>query len=99
MIKDVKNGLYITNVWYTRFTNYATGDFSTIPRDGIFLIKKGNIEGSIKNIRISENMLNILNNLKEKANDIQQIRSWEAEIPVIIPSILVKNMRITGPVL
>ncbi|MBS3133638.1 TldD/PmbA family protein [Candidatus Woesearchaeota archaeon] len=99
LIKNVKNGLYITNVWYTRFTNYATGDFSTIPRDGIFLIKKGNIEGSIKNIRISENMLNILNNLKEKANDIQQIRSWEAEIPVIIPSILVKNMRITGPVL
>jgi PmbA protein len=24
-------GLYITNLWYTRFQNYMTGDFSTIP--------------------------------------------------------------------
>ena len=99
LIKDIKNGLLITNVWYTRFTNYSTGDFSTIPRDGIFLIKNGSINGSIKNIRISDNMLRILMNIKDKANDIQQIRSWEAEIPVITPSILVKNVNITRPVL
>ncbi|MAG47473.1 TldE-like protein [archaeon] len=99
LIKDVKDGLYITNVWYTRFTNYATGDFSTIPRDGIFVIKNGEINGAVNNIRISENMLNILNNIKDRANDLQQIRSWEAEIPVIAPSILVKDMNITRPVL
>ena len=99
LIREVKSGLLITNVWYTRFTNYATGDFSTIPRDGIFVIKNGSIEGPIKNIRISDNMLRILLNIKDKANDIQQIRSWEAEIPVITPSILVKNVNITRPVL
>ncbi|MBW3022236.1 TldD/PmbA family protein, partial [Candidatus Woesearchaeota archaeon] len=32
IISRVKKGLYITNVWYTRFQNYQTGDFSTIPR-------------------------------------------------------------------
>ncbi len=99
LIKEIKNGLLITNVWYTRFTNYATGDFSTIPRDGIFAIKNGSINGSVKNIRISDNMLRILMNIKDKANDIQQIKSWEAEIPVIAPSILVKNVNITKPVL
>jgi PmbA protein len=29
---EVKDGLYLTNTWYTRFQNYAVGDFSTIPR-------------------------------------------------------------------
>ena len=38
---DIKKGIYVTNIWYTRFQNYVTGDFSTIPRDGMFLIEDG----------------------------------------------------------
>jgi len=46
---DVKKGIYVTNLWYTRFQNYATGDFSTIPRDGMFLIENGEITKPVKN--------------------------------------------------
>jgi len=38
MMEGIKKGLLVTNVWYTRFANYHTGDFSTIPRDGCYLI-------------------------------------------------------------
>ncbi|MBC7112880.1 MAG: TldD/PmbA family protein, partial [Candidatus Methanomethyliales bacterium] len=54
-LEDIKNGLYIVSNWYTRFQNYSTGDFSTIPRDGIFLIENGVIKGSLKGVRISDN--------------------------------------------
>ena len=57
LFEDVKKGLYLTNTWYTRFQNYAKGDFSTIPRDGIFLIEKGKIKQSLKDLRISDNAL------------------------------------------
>ena len=97
LFKEVKNGLYITNIWYTRFQNQETGEFSTIPRDAIFIIKNGEIEGSIKNIRISDSMPRILENLNYIANDIKQIRSWEAEIPCILPHLLVKDVNITKP--
>jgi len=90
-------GIYITNVWYTRFNNYSTGDFSTIPRDGIFLIKNGEISQPIKNIRVSDNMLNIMKNMSQIANDSQQILSWEVGSPVTTPSFLVKNVNITKP--
>ena len=95
MIADIQDGLYITNLWYTRFQNYQTGDFSTIPRDAIFRIKNGKIEGAVKDVRVSENMLNILASIKHIGNDPQQIRWWEVGIPVITPHVVVKDVNIT----
>ena len=95
MIADIQDGLYITNLWYTRFQNYQTGDFSTIPRDAIFRIKDGKIVGAVKDIRVSENMLNILANIKHIGNDPQQIRWWEVGIPIITPHVVVKDVNIT----
>ena len=97
MIKKIKNGIYVTNVWYTRFANYHTGDFSTIPRDGAFLIKNGNVIGSLKNIRISENILRLLNNVDDVGKETRYLRSWEARTPVLTPHILVRDCKITVP--
>ena len=94
---DIKKGIYITNTWYTRFQNYATGDFSTIPRDGIFMIENGEITNPIKNIRISENILNMLKNIKLFSKDKEQITSWEADSPFISSNVLVKDVNITKP--
>ena len=96
-IFDVKEGIYITNVWYTRFQNYSSGDFSTIPRDGAFLIKNGEIVQSLKGMRISDNMLDILKNIQCCNKKLWQIKSWEAEIPTFTPEVLVNNVSITKP--
>ena len=82
---------------YTRFQNYNTGDFSTIPRDGIFIIKNGKIGQPIKGIRISENMLNILKNTVEIGKTPERVVGWEVEIPVITPAVLVKDVNVTRP--
>ncbi len=92
---DIKEGIYITNVWYTRFQNYSNGDFSTIPRDGAFLVKNGKIVQSIKGLRISDNMLNLLKNIRCSNNKVLQIKSWEAEIPTFTPEVLIDNVNIT----
>ena len=97
LFNNLKNGLWITNVWYTRFQNYASGDFSTIPRDGIFLINNGEIVKSIKGTRISENMINMLKNVNMISNKAKDIVSWEAETPSRMPFVLVKNVNITKP--
>jgi len=95
MIKNVKNGLIVTNVWYTRFQNYATGDFSTIPRDGIFYIKNGKILGAVKDIRISDSMMNIMKNCAEICRQSSQVMGWEVDTPVKLAPVLVKNVRVT----
>ncbi len=97
MIQQTKKGLFITNVWYTRFQNYATGDFSTIPRDGCFLIENGKITHPIKNIRISENLINVLKNIDQLGNKPEQVYGWEVGTPTTAPYVLIKNMQITMP--
>ncbi len=89
-----ENGIYITNVWYTRFQNYRTGDFSTIPRDGIFLMKNGKME-SIKNIRISDNLPRIFENLEYLSRERRWIYWWETDVPSFLPYALVKDVKIT----
>jgi len=97
LFAGIKKGIWVTNVWYTRFQNYATGDFSTIPRDGIFLIEDGQITRPLKEIRISDNVLKLLTNVTHLGNDTEQIYSWESEIPTFTPSVTVKDVQITKP--
>jgi len=98
MFKDVKRGLYLTNTWYTRFQNYATGDFSTIPRDGMFLIENGEIKQSWKDVRISDNALRMLNNIAGISKERQHVHWWgEADPPSLSPYILMKDVQITRP--
>lgn len=95
MLEQVKNGLMITNTWYTRFQNLATGDFSTIPRDGIFLIKNGKIAGAVKDIRISDNMIDIIKNVAAIGKQSTQVMGWTVDLPVTLAPVLVKNVKVT----
>lgn len=97
MIQEVKKGLMVTNLWYTRFKNYATGEFSTIPRDGIFLIENGKIKCPVKGIRISETLPNVLKNIYAIGNNQSQIISWEISTPTTTADVLVKNLNVTKP--
>ena len=97
LFKQVKKGIYITNVWYTRFQNHETGDFSTIPRDGAFYIENGKIKAPLKDIRVSENMLKIIKNISALGKESTQIKSWEVDTPTTVPYTLVKNVNITKP--
>ena len=98
IISSIDSGVYVTNIWYTRFQNYFTGDFSTIPRDGIFLIKNGEIVKSLKNIRISDNMINILKNITQISNHAKNVYTWETSTPVFTPYVLTKDITVTKPV-
>jgi PmbA protein len=98
LFRGVKHGLYLTNTWYTRFQNYATGDFSTIPRDGMFLIEKGKITQSWKDIRLSDNALKMLSNIAGISKERQQVHWWiEADTPSLCPYIVIKDVQITRP--
>lgn len=96
IFKETKRGLYLTNTWYTRFQNYAKGDFSTIPRDGIFLVEKGEIKQSLKDLRISDNTLTMLGNIAYVSKERQHVHWWgEADPPSLSPYVLIRNVHMT----
>ncbi|MEM2017188.1 MAG: TldD/PmbA family protein, partial [Nitrososphaerota archaeon] len=97
LISGIDDGIYVTNNWYLRYQNYRTGDFSTLPRDGIFRIRKGSIEHPVKNLRISDNMLNLLKNIREISQEKYWILWWEVDKPVYAPYISLSELTFTRP--
>ncbi len=98
LFSQVKRGIYLTNTWYTRFQNYATGDFSTIPRDGIFLIEQGEIKQSWKDLRLSDNIQRLLYQIAATSKERQHVHWWgEAEPPSLSPYVLAKDIQMTKP--
>ncbi|MCK4484238.1 MAG: TldD/PmbA family protein [Candidatus Thorarchaeota archaeon] len=95
LLEGNKPTIYVTSNWYTRFTNYQTGEFSTIPRDAMFLIEKREMK-PIKNVRISDSMLRMFANISAFSNDRRQIYWWEVETPTFIPSVRIADCRITA---
>jgi PmbA protein len=96
LFEDVKKGLYLTNTWYTRFQNFAKGDFSTIPRDGIFTVENGETKQSLKDLRVSDNVLAMLGNIAAVSTERQHVHWWgEADPPSMAPYILIRNVHIT----
>ncbi len=96
MVQESQNPtILVTSNWYTRFTNAREGTFSTIPRDGSFLIKDGEIVQSIKKFRISDNLLRMCENVTQIGKDTPQIYWWEVETPTFVPYIKIKGCNIT----
>ncbi|MBU0980871.1 MAG: TldD/PmbA family protein [Nanoarchaeota archaeon] len=96
LLKKTGKGLLITNLWYTRFQNYLTGQFSTVPRDAIFIIEDGELKGAVKGIRVSDDLPRMLCSVVDSSNESRQIMCWETESPVISPAVSVKDVNITG---
>jgi PmbA protein len=95
VIEEAKDGLYITNNWYTRFQNYRQGDFSTIPRDAMFQIQNGRLGSPVKGLRVSDNMIRILESIRAVSNERKWIRWWEVDIPTYLGHFLVDQVGIT----
>jgi PmbA protein len=95
LISEVEHGLLVTNTWYTRFQNYRTGDFSTIPRDAAFVIDHGELGHAITAVRISDVMPRLLNGISMLGREQRQIHWWEVETPVFTPPALVRDVPVT----
>jgi PmbA protein len=96
MISDLRDGIYINNVWYTRYQNYALGNFSTIPRDAILRIRNGEIAGALRDMRVTENLLRVLKNVADISEEREHVNWWlESTVPSTVPYMLVKRLNIT----
>ncbi|MGC8933110.1 MAG: TldD/PmbA family protein [Candidatus Methanodesulfokora sp.] len=98
LIEELRDGLIIRNATYLRFQDYRAGDFSAIIRDGLFKVEKGEIVGSARGLRLSDNVLRMLSNVFAVGRNSRQIYHWwmEWEVPVESPPIAVRNVGFTS---
>jgi len=96
IIEEIKEGIWVTNNWYTRFNNYSIGDFSTLPRDMLLYIKNGEVVGALKQLRISDNLLRMFLNIKAIGKEKEQVRWWDSPLPVVSPIVGIDNVFFTS---
>ena len=63
LISEVENGLLVTNLHYTNFVNPPIGSITGMSKDGLFIIKNGEIVGSAKNMRFTDDIPRILKDI------------------------------------
>lgn len=79
LFEEIKNGLFVNNITYVRFQDYRKGDFSGIIRDGLFKIENGEITNPVKGLRLSDNLLHLLQNITYISKENVQISHWWME--------------------
>lgn len=93
LIKSVKDGILISRFHYLDIMDSRKGVFSALLRDGAFLIKNGKVIRGIKDVRITDTLENLFNNITSISKERQKVQNF---IGVnYVPSVKVKNINIT----
>lgn len=95
LVSELDDGLWINNCWYTRYQDYRNAVFSTVPRDGVFYVKNGEIKGIAKGIRISDSVPSILGNITGVSDNVKTVKWWEEIAPSTMPSVMVDSVNIS----
>ncbi len=95
MVKEMKKGIILTSNWYTRFKNYRTGEFSTVPRDGAYLVERGKVTKSLKGMRMGDDLQRMFSSARLLSKDREWIEWWEVDTPTLCPWILADGVKIT----
>lgn len=96
LLEELGDGLWLTNTWYTRYQSYISGEFSTIPRDGIFRVQDGEVVASWKDLRLTDNLLHLWQQVEGVGKEAEQVQWWyEVTTPVFAPRLLAREIGFT----
>lgn len=101
MIGGIKRGLYISSLHYMNFINPRETSLTGLTRDGTFLIENGRVTKVVNNLRFTERIERILNNVVELEDHCATVpfsgnyTSFEIET-VKAPHARVKDFNVTS---
>ena len=95
MVSEMKSGIVLTSNWYTRFKNHRTGEFSTVPRDGAYLVERGKAVKPLKGMRMGDDLQRMLSSVELLSKRREWIQWWEVETPTLCPWMLIDGMTVT----
>jgi PmbA protein len=95
MVKEMKRGIVLTSNWYTRFRNYRTGEFSTVPRDASYMVEEGRVAKPVKGMRVGDDLHRMFSSVRLLSKQREWIQWWEVDTPTLCPWMLIDGLTIT----
>lgn len=101
MIRETKRGVLVTRFHYTNVIDPHKLVFTGMTRDGTFLIEDGRITKGVKNLRFTENIIEVLNRLEDisgKAELVADDPGYGARFAtgIVVPAIKVRDFNFTS---
>jgi predicted Zn-dependent protease len=93
MIQSTKRGLLITRLSNFGSTDYKSLLTSAYTRDGIWLIENGKIAKPVKNFRVTESPLFLINRIEALGVPVPAYSPWR---PIVVPPLLVRDFNCTS---
>jgi predicted Zn-dependent protease len=96
MIKQTKHGLLITRFWYIREVDPQTVLLTGLTRDGVFLIKNGEITKPACNFRFNESPVAMLNKIVALGPSVRAYGEESIGLPIAVPTLLVDEFTLSS---
>ncbi len=90
MIEETKEGLLIQTFWYSNPVNPKLGVITGLTRDGLYLIKDGEVKHAVKNLRYTDTFLNFLNSVELISKELRTLISSN------VPTMKLSKFKFTG---
>ncbi|MFW9915961.1 MAG: TldD/PmbA family protein [Candidatus Thorarchaeota archaeon] len=97
LIEGVDDGLLVTNLHYTNMVDWARGIQTGMTKDGLFMIKNGEIIGSARNLRFTDSIIERLRSA-ELSKEVSQV-TGHFGFSVAVPSMRIESMKFTSKAL
>jgi PmbA protein len=89
MVKSTAKGIYITHFWYVNYLNPMKTMVTGTTRDGTFLIEDGVVTKPIKNMRISQSILEAFSNVDMISSERRLYPQYS--VVMLVPALRINN--------
>jgi predicted Zn-dependent protease len=87
LVRDTKDGILVTRLWYIRSLNPQTILLTGLTRDGVFKIERGRIRYPVKNFRWNDSPVAVLSNIEAMSQAYRARGSESEDFAVVCPAI------------
>ena len=96
MIRKTRRGLYISRFWYTRLVHPRDCVITGMTRDGLFMVKDGELAYPVKNLRFTQSYVEALANVDRVGRDTRLLTNEFGGYAARIPALRINEFCFTG---
>ncbi len=94
IIKETDNAILVTRFHYMNVVDPKKALFTALTRDGLYMVKNGQISHAVKNMRFTESMLNAFNKVTEVSKDRTKVPGFFGVS--YVPALKIDDFHFTG---
>jgi predicted Zn-dependent protease len=96
MIRSTERGLYISRFWYTRLVHPRDCVITGMTRDGVFLIKGGELAHPVRNLRFTQSYVEALNQVEAVGSETRLLANEFGGYATKVPALKLHGFNFTG---